>query len=214
MSQVLIDTLKALPTIVLCFIVWRHFMRQRDIQRSLLNAQYEYNRGKLGRGNVWIHLKTGRPYTVLWLTNTGTSKAGWEVNVVYTNDFKQVYSRPFSEFCDKFCHISAGSTEQHFEILKTTMRFENNTELRVPQAGEIWFEGTVHAVPQELVEQGHAPQVVSQRRAHIDMVLGLGEAHPVVVYTVNEKQTAMLLSQFIFIYSKEVSFDGTISSSV
>lgn len=210
----LIDALKAIPAIILCYIVWRYFLNKRDHDRHLIKAQEHYNRGHLDRGNAWIHLKTGRPYTVLWLTNTGTSKAGWEINVVYTHDFQQIYSRPFSEFCHKFHHISRGENEQHFEALLVTEQMLNNTELRLPKEGEIWFEGTVHATPPELVKQGHAPQVVSQRRAHIDMVLALGEAHPVVVFTVNEKQTAMLLSQFIFIYRKEVSFDGTTSSCV
>lgn len=210
----LFDILKAIPAIILCYIVWRELVKYRDHRRHLEQAQQHYNCGRLDRGNVWIHLKTGRPYTVLGLTNTGTSKAGWEVNVIYTNDFKQIYNRPFSAFCHKFTHVSRGSNEEHFTITLMGLQMEANTRILIPREGEIWFEGTVHAIPPELVEKGHAPQVVSQRRAHINMVLGLGEAHPVVVFTVNEKQTAMLLSQFIFIYRKEVSFDGTTSSCV
>ncbi|UAW52824.1 hypothetical protein pEaSNUABM23_00042 [Erwinia phage pEa_SNUABM_23] len=210
----LLDALKALPLLVLCYIAWNWLIARRDRDRQLIKAQEHYDRGHLDRGNVWIHLKTGRPYTVLGLTNTGTSKAGWEINVIYTNDFKQIYNRPFSEFCHKFTHVSRGSNEEHFTLTLMGLQMEANTRLLIPQEGEIWFEGTIHATPTELVERGHAPQVVSQRRAHIDMVLGVGEAHPVVVYTVNDKQTAMLLSQFIFIYRKEVSFDGTTSSCV
>lgn len=214
----LIDFLKALPAIILCYIVWRWLLNKRDRNRHLRKAQEHYNHGRLDSGNVWIHLKTGRPYTVLCLTNTGVNKSNWrnawEINVVYTNDFEQVWNRPFSEFCHKFTHVSRGGNEEHFTTTLMWMQMEANTRIVIPHEGEMWFEGTVHATPPELVARGHAPQVVSQRRAHIDMVLGVGEAHPVVVYTVNDKQTAMLLSQFIFIFRKEASFDGTVSSSV
>ena len=208
------DVLKAIPAIILCYLVWRYITVKVERDRHLIKAQEHYNCRRLDSGNVWIHLKSGRPYTVLCLTNTGTSKSGWEINVIYTNDFKQIYNRPFSEFCHKFTHVSRGKNEEHFTITLMGLQMEANTRIVIPREGEIWFEGTVHATPPELVKQGHAPQVVSQRRAHIDLVLGLGEAHPIVVYTVNEKQTAMLLSQFIFIYRKEVSFDGTTSSCV
>ncbi|QZE57251.1 hypothetical protein MPK71_gp042 [Erwinia phage pEa_SNUABM_1] len=214
----LFDILKAIPAIILCYLVWRYVTKKVERDRHLIKAQEQYNRGRLDRGNVWIHLKTGRPYTVLGLTNTGVNKSNWrndwEINVIYTNDFEQIWNRPFSEFCHKFTHVSRGENEEHFTITLMGMQMEANTRILIPREGEMWFEGTVHATPPELVAQGHAPQVVSQRRAHIDMVLGVGEAHPVVVYTVNEKQTAMLLSQFIFIYRKEVSFDGTTSSCV
>lgn len=214
----LFDILKAIPAIILCYIVWHELIKYRDRRRHLEQAQEHYNCGRLDRGNVWIHLKSGRPYTVLCLTNTGVNKSNWrndwEINVVYTNDFEQVWNRPFSEFCHKFMHVSRGQNEEHFTITLMGLQMEANTRLLIPREGEIWFEGTVHATPPELVKRGHAPQVVSQRRAHIDMVLGIGEAHPVVVFTVNDKQTAMLLSQFIFIYRKEVSFDGTTSSCV
>lgn len=208
------DVLKAIPAIILCYLVWRYITAKVERDRHLIKAQEHYNCGRLDSGNVWIHLKSGRPYTVLCLTNTGTSKSGWEINVIYTNDFKQIYNRPFSEFCHKFTHVSRGKNEEHFTITLMGLQMEANTRIVTPREGEIWFDGTVHATPPELVKHGHAPQVVSQRRAHIDLVLGLGEAHPIVVYTVNEKQTAMLLSQFIFIYRKEVSFDGTTSSCV
>lgn len=212
------DVLKAVPAIILCYIIWNWFVKRRDRDRHLIKAHEHYNHGRLDRGNVWVHLKTGRPYTVLGLTNTGVNKSNWrndwEINVVYTNDFEQVWTRPFSEFCHKFTHVSRGSNEEHFTITLMGLQMEANTRILIPREGEIWFEGTVQATPPELVKRGHAPQVVSQRRAHIDMVLGIGEAHPVVVFTVNDKQTAMLLSQFIFIYRKEVSFDGTTSSCV
>ncbi|UAW96525.1 hypothetical protein pEaSNUABM22_00037 [Erwinia phage pEa_SNUABM_22] len=214
----LIDFLKAVPAIILCYIIWRYVTNKVERDRHLRKAQEHYNHGRLDSGNVWIHLKTGRPYTVLCLTNTGVNKSNWrnawEINVVYTNDFEQVWNRPFSEFCHKFTHVSRGPNEEHFTTTLMGMQMEANTRILIPHEGEMWFEGTVHATPPELVAQGHAPQVVSQRRAHIDMVLGVGQAHPVVVYTVNDKQTAMLLSQFIFIYRKEASFDGTVSSSV
>lgn len=214
----LIDILKALPAIILCYIIWRWLLTKRDRRRHLEQAQSHYNCGRLDSGNVWIHLKTGRSYTVLCLTNTGVNKSNWrndwEINVVYTNDFEQVWNRPFSEFCHKFAHVSRGGNEEHFAATLMGMQMEANTRILIPHEGEMWFEGTVHATPPELVARGHAPQVVSQRRARIDMVLGVGEAHPVVVYTVNDKQTAMLLSQFIFIFRKEVSFDGTVSSCI
>lgn len=218
MNQTLLDLFHVLSWLIIAFIAYRHLLSYRDRRRLLEKAQEHYNHGRLDRGNVWIHVKSGRPYTVLCLTNTGVNKSNWrndwEINVIYTNDFKQIWSRPFSEFCHKFTHVSRGENEEHFTITLMGLQMEANTRILIPREGEMWFEGTVHATPPELVKQGHAPQVVSQRRAHIDMVLGLGEAHPVVVFTVNEKQTAMLLSQFIYIYRKEVSFDGTTSSCV
>lgn len=216
----LIDILKAIPAIVLCYTIWRWLLNKHEYRRNLERAYSHYTKGDLDRGSVWIHLKSGRPYTVLFLTNTGATKSDWkvyndwEINVVYTSDFEQIYNRPYSEFCKKFHKISRGSNEEHFTLTLMHMQMEANTRIALPKEGEMWFEGTVHATPPELVEQGHVPQVVSQRRARIDMVLALGEAHPVVVYTVNDKQTAMLLSQFIFIFRKEVSFDGTVSSSI
>ncbi|AWY08317.1 hypothetical protein HOT49_gp037 [Erwinia phage vB_EamM_Alexandra] len=216
----LIDILKAVPAIVLCYIIWRWLLNKRDHKRNLERAHKHYMDGDLKWGNVWIHRKSGRPYTVLWLTNTGTTKSDWkiyndwEINVVYTHDFQQIYSRPYGEFCQKFFHTSRGQNEEHFDKILTEVQMINNTRLELPREGEMWFEGTVHATPPELVAKGHAAQVVSQRRARIDLVLGVGEAHPVVVYTVNDKQTAMLLSQFIFIFRKEVSFDGTVSSCI
>lgn len=214
----LIDILKAIPAIVLCYIVWRWLLNKRDHKRDLEVAQYNYNTSRLNKGNVWTHLKTGRPYTILYLTNTGVNKSNWrkdwEINVVYTSDFEQVWNRPFSEFCKKFAHLSRGEGEEYFTTTLMWAQMEANTRLVLPHEGEIWFEGTVHDLPPELVAQGHTPQVVSQRRAHIDMVLAIDKPHPVVVYTVNDKQTAMLLSQFIFIFRKEVSFDGTVSSCI
>ena len=214
------DALKAIPAIILCYLAWKHINHKWKYRRNLQIAYDHYMQGDLDRGHVWIHLKSGRPYTVLFLTNAGATKSDWkvyrdwEINVVYTNDFKQIYNRPYSEFCEKFHHISRGQDEEHFTTTLMYMQMEANTRIAIPQEGEMWFEGTVHATPPNLVAQGHPTQVVSQRRAHVDMVLALGETHPVVVYTVNDKQTAMLLAQFIFIFRKEVSFDGTVSSCI
>ncbi|MEG0376508.1 MAG: hypothetical protein RR672_12820 [Raoultibacter sp.] len=209
------DILKAIPAIILCYILWRYVMNNVERDRHLIKAQEHYNCGRLDRGNVWVHLKTGRPYTVLCLTNTGTSKAGWEINVIYTNDFQQIYNRPFSEFCHKFHHLSRGSNDAHFNTTLDWMQMEANTRITLPKEGEIWVESSRrNEPPQKLMAQGHVAKVYPLR-ARIDMVLGLGEAHPVVVFTVNEsKQTAMLLSQFIFIYHKEATSDGTNSSGV
>lgn len=211
----LFDILKAIPAIILCYIIWRYAMNKVERDRHLVKAQEHYNCGRLDRGNVWVHLKTGRPYTVLCLTNTGTSKAGWEVNVVYTNDFEQIYNRPFSEFCHKFTHVSEGQPSECFNTTLLVTQMINNTKLRLPKEGEIWVESSVRNEPSpELESLGHAAKVIPLR-ARIDLVLGLGEAHPIVVYTVNEEhQTAMLLSQFIFVYHKEVEANDTASASV
>lgn len=213
------DILKAIPAIILCYFVWRYITNNVERDRQLRNAQTHYNCGRLARGNVWVHLKTGRPYTVLWLTNTGVNKSNWrndwEINVVYTNDFEQVWNRPFSEFCHKFAHVSRGGNEEHFTVFMMETQFLNNTRLCLPKEGETWVESSRrNEPPPQLVAQGHIAKVYPLR-AHIDMVLGLGESHPVVVFTVNEEhQTAMLLSQFIFIYHKEATSDGTTSSGV
>ena len=209
------DILKAIPAIILCYILWRYVMNKVERDRHLIKAQEHYNCGRLDRGNVWVHLKTGRPYTVLCLTNTGTSKAGWEINVIYTNDFQQIYNRPFSEFCHKFAHISRGENKEQFNTTLAWMQMEANTRITLPKEGEIWVESSLrNEPPQKLMAQGHVAKVYPLR-ARIEMVLGLGEAHPIVVFTVNEsKQTAMLLSQFIFIYHKEATSDGTNSSGV
>ena len=71
-----VDILKAIPAIILCYIVWRCVTKKVERDRHLIKAQEHYNCGRLDSGNVWIHLKSGRPYTVLCLTNTGTSKSG------------------------------------------------------------------------------------------------------------------------------------------
>jgi len=209
------DVLKAIPAIILCYLIWRYVMNKVERDRHLIKAQEHYNCGRLDRGNVWVHLKTGRPYTVLCLTNTGTSKAGWEINVIYTNDFQQIYNRPFSEFCHKFAHISRGENKEQFNTTLAWMQMEANTRITLPKEGEIWVESSLrNEPPQKLMAQGHVAKVYPLR-ARIEMVLGLGEAHPIVVFTVNEsKQTAMLLSQFIFIYHKEATSDGTNSSGV
>lgn len=209
------DILKAIPAIILCYILWRYVMNKVERDRHLIKAQEHYNCGRLDRGNVWVHLKTGRPYTVLCLTNTGTSKAGWEINVIYTNDFQQIYNRPFSEFCHKFAHISRGENKEQFNTTLAWMQMEANTRITLPKEGEIWVESSRRNEPtQKLMAQGHVAKVYPLR-ARIEMVLGLGEAHPIVLFTVNEsKQTAMLLSQFIFIYHKEATSDGTNSSGV
>lgn len=217
-DPVLIDILKAVPAIILCYIIWRWFQNRVERDRNLIKAQEHYNHGRLDRGNVWIHSKTGRPYTVLWLTNTGVNKSnwrkGWEINVTYTNDFEQIWNRPYSEFCQKFHHYSRGENEEHFTLTLMAEQMIHNTKICLPKEGETWFKGTVHATDPELIAQGHPSQTTTQTRVHINHVLALEEAHPVVVFTVNEKQTAMLLSQFIFTYRKEVSFDGSISSCV
>lgn len=209
------DVLKAIPAIILCYLIWRYVMNKVERDRHLIKAQEHYNCGRLDRGNVWVHLKTGRPYTVLCLTNTGTSKAGWEINVIYTNDFQQIYNRPFSEFCHKFAHISRGENKEQFNTTLAWMQMEANTRITLPKEGEIWVESSRrNELTQKLMAQGHVAKVYPLR-ARIEMVLGLGEAHPIVVFTVNEsKQTAMLLSQFIFIYHKEATSDGTNSSGV
>lgn len=209
------DILKAIPAIILCYILWRYVMNKVERDRHLIKAQEHYNCGRLDRGNVWVHLKTGRPYTVLCLTNTGTSKAGWEINVIYTNDFQQIYNRPFSEFCLKFTHVSRGENKEQFNTTLAWMQMEANTRITLPKEGEIWVESSLrNEPPQKLMAQGHVAKVYPLR-ARIEMVLGLGEAHPIVVYTVNEEhQTAMLLSQFIFVYHKEVEANDTASASV
>lgn len=219
MNQTLLDLFHVLPWLIIAFIVYRHLLSYCDRRRLLEKAQEHYNHGRLDRGNVWIHLKTGRPYTVLWLTNTGVNKSnwrkGWEINVTYTNDFEQIWNRPYSEFCQKFHHHSRGENEEHFTLMLMAEEMLNNTKIRLPKEGETWVESSRrNEPPQKLMAQGHVAKVYPLR-ARIDMVLGLGEAHPVVVFTVNEsKQTAMLLSQFIFIYHKEATSDGTNSSCV
>lgn len=218
MNQTLLDLFHVLSWLIIAFIAYRHLLSYRDRRRLLEKAQEHYNHGRLDRGNVWIHVKSGRPYTVLWLTNTGVNKSnwrkGWEINVTYTNDFEQIWNRPYSEFCQKFHHHSRGENEEHFTLTLMTEEMLNNTKICLPKEGETWFKGTVHATDPELIAQGHPSQTTTQTRVHINQVLALEEAHPVVVFTVNEKQTAMLLSQFIYIYRKEVSFDGTTSSCV
>ena len=218
MNQTLLDLFHVLPWLIIAFIVYRHLLSYCDRRRLLEKAQEHYNHGRLDRGNVWIHLKTGRPYTVLWLTNTGVNKSnwrkGWEINVTYTNDFEQIWNRPYSEFCQKFHHHSRGENEEHFTLTLMAEQMIHNTKICLPKEGETWFKGTVHATDPELIAQGHPSQTTTQTRVHINHVLALEEAHPVVVFTVNEKQTAMLLSQFIFTYRKEASFDGTTSSCV
>ena len=209
------DILKAIPAIILCYILWRYVTNKVERDRHLIKAQEHYNCGRLDRGNVWVHLKTGRPYTVLCLTNTGTSKAGWEINVIYTNDFQQIYNRPFSEFCHKFTHVSRGENKEQFNTTLAWMQMEANTRITLPKEGEIWVESSRrNEPPQKLAAQGHVAKVFPLR-VRIDLVLGIGQAHPIVVYTVNEEhQTAMLLSQFIFVYHKEVEANDTASASV
>ena len=55
-----------------------------------------------GGGEKYVHKKTGNKYTVLIVSNDTTTRDGFPEMVTYMSEGGLVYSRPMSEFVEKF----------------------------------------------------------------------------------------------------------------
>lgn len=204
----LISFLQALPWILICLFVWRWLVRKNDHARKLRRAMSKYRANKLTGGCCWLNKKSSRAYTVLWVTNQErVGKKGWELHVTYTIDFKNMYTRPISEFCDKFFYFEAyhsGSDLRLDELLQeATGRVSPDGTLHVPTVGDVWFQGTCHSVPEDLQKQGHPPQFTTKVFANIEEVFGLGRERPIVIYSIDGKRYASLVYQFCELWQKQ-----------
>lgn len=50
----------------------------------------------------YVHLKTGNKYRVLFISNEYSGRVGFPQTVVYVSNGGVIYSRPLSEFQEKF----------------------------------------------------------------------------------------------------------------
>lgn len=50
----------------------------------------------------YIHIKTGNKYRVLFISNEFSGKVGFPQTVVYVSEGGIIYSRPLTEFSEKF----------------------------------------------------------------------------------------------------------------
>lgn len=169
---------------------YRRLQKEKQYFSFLNRAMHSYHCGELDSGASWTHKKSGKPYTVMWLTNVDTDRPGWEIHVTYTNDFFNLYTRPISEFFEKFapCYeIDNKAPPSIFELMAmVSNRVENNKLIR-PQQGETW---------ENVGRKG--PRI----EAKVLDVLALDTAQPVVLYSVNGQSTAKLLFQFTTLFKK------------
>ncbi len=62
-------------------------------------------------GSFWRHKGSRRVYCVEMITNTQAVKPGWPVTVVYQDDDRGMWSRPATEWHDKFEPAGPDDTE-------------------------------------------------------------------------------------------------------
>lgn len=55
----------------------------------------------------YVHLKTGNKYRVLFISNEYSGRSGFPQTVVYVSEGGVIYSRPLSEFQDKFKSVDS-----------------------------------------------------------------------------------------------------------
>jgi len=60
---------------------------------------------KLSQGSMWQHKKSGKLYTITCITNLMAAKPDFVQQVVYEDEDMQIWSRPLSEWNDKFTFI-------------------------------------------------------------------------------------------------------------
>lgn len=80
--------------------------------------------------NAFIHKATRRMYTLIHVTNQTASKEGWVEHAVYKSNSGEIFSRPLSEFLEKFVNVNAeplGGNES------SSITFPKNIELRMPE---------------------------------------------------------------------------------
>ena len=59
--------------------------------------------------SVWTHWannKTGNHYFIQHITNTLATREGWPVMVIYTDDAGAVWSRPATEWVERYTEIN------------------------------------------------------------------------------------------------------------
>lgn len=64
--------------------------------------------------NKYRHIKSGGIYTYICTANSKTDRKGFVKTAVYKSEDETIYSRPYSEFVDKFELMNTAHT-QHRE---------------------------------------------------------------------------------------------------
>lgn len=179
--------------------VHRRLKEEKRYFNLLERAMSACRCGELDRGTTWTHKKSGRTYTILYLTNVDTDRPGWEINVTYTHDFLSMYTRPLSEFYAKFVPNSEQDNRAApsiFDLMSmVSHRIDGKNKLIRPQAGEFWEQITTIPVPDK-------PSVEIKTKALVEDIFALDTAQPIVVYSVNGVCTAKLLFQFTNLFRK------------
>lgn len=211
-DQFMTTVMPVIPWLLLSFIVWRYFDRLRIEREQKLHGHECYTAGQLRPGSCWIHKRSARAYTILWLTNVNADKPGWEIQVTYTHDYKYVYTRSLSEFCAKFFLFEYKSSEAldrgcQLAALHSMSRVGPDGILHIPAPGETWCKGTVRALYSDDSNKQLGQENIIEE-AKILQLYALDTAQPIVLYSVNEKPTAILLFQFIDQFRKQDTEHG------
>ena len=85
---------------------WGFYPKEHEIRKA---SKAEKLAKKRIIENVFIHKSTGRMYTLIHVTNQTASKEGWEPQAVYKSEWGEVYSRPLTEFLEKFSNVDGSS---------------------------------------------------------------------------------------------------------
>lgn len=56
-------------------------------------------------GDIYRHKAIGDVYTIITMTNIDATRPGWPPTVVYEDMHERIWSRPLSEFNEKFAPV-------------------------------------------------------------------------------------------------------------
>jgi len=59
----------------------------------------------IARNEFYRHKESGRIYQVIAISNESANKSGWPVTVVYRDEYQATWSRPLSEFKEKYVEL-------------------------------------------------------------------------------------------------------------
>jgi hypothetical protein len=78
---------------------------KRGLCQMCKNNTYGLN-PNIEKQSTWIHEKKGNLYTVIVISNLIATKESWVATVVYEDVNGDVWSRPLSEWLDKYNQVS------------------------------------------------------------------------------------------------------------
>ncbi|QYW03345.1 hypothetical protein pEaSNUABM34_00043 [Erwinia phage pEa_SNUABM_34] len=179
----------AVILIIVAYLIWQKLKIRRAESMNNYRASLAVRAGDFNFGRCWRHRSSGRDYVILWMTNLTANKQGWEVMVTYTNNHRDLYTRPVSQFYAKFRRMPDSDSVKDLSLSELLTLATANCKMRVPLAGETWVRET------SLNLNGTEGSSITE--ATITDVLALDTSRPVVTYTVNGKHTAMLMYVFL-----------------